>query len=99
MNCISYEQFFGNFSNKTKLKIIMSLRKKSLSVTDLSAMLGEEQSKISHSLANLARCNILSMKQEGKKRIYSLNKDTVMPILALVDKHVHDHCNRRCKEC
>jgi len=99
MNCISYEDFFGNFSNKTKLRIITGLRTKPLSVTELSALLGEEQSKISHSLAKLAKCNIISAKQQGKKRIYSLNKDTVMPMLALVDKHVHNHCKGRCRKC
>jgi DNA-binding transcriptional ArsR family regulator len=99
MNCISYDEFFGNFSNKTKLKIIMNLRRKPLSVSDLARMIGEEQSKVSHSLTTLARCNIVSVKHEGKKRIYSLNKDTVMPMLGLVDEHVHNHCNRRCKEC
>ncbi|MFH0869519.1 MAG: metalloregulator ArsR/SmtB family transcription factor [archaeon] len=99
MNCISYEDFFGNFSSRTKLRIIMSLRKKALSVSELSKLLGEEQSKISHSLKKLARCNILLVKQDGKKRIYSLNKETVMPMLSLVDKHVRDHCDRRCKEC
>jgi len=99
MNCISYEYFFGNFSNRTKLRIIMSLRKRPLSVSELSKLLGEEQSKISHSLKKLARCNILKMKQEGKRRIYSLNKETVMPMLSLVDKHVKNHCDRRCKEC
>jgi DNA-binding transcriptional ArsR family regulator len=99
MNCISYEDFFGNFSNRTKLRIVMSLRKKPLSVSELSIMLGEEQSKISHSLKKLARCNILMVKQEGKRRIYSLNKDTVMPMLSLVDKHVRNYCDRRCKRC
>jgi DNA-binding transcriptional ArsR family regulator len=99
MNCISYDDFFGNFSNKTKLKIIMALRQKPLSVTDLALILREEQSKVSHSLAKLAGCNIISAKQEGKKRIYALNRDTVMPMLALVDKHVHNHCKGRCKRC
>ena len=99
MNCISYEDFFGNFSNNTKLKIVMALRHKPLSVTDLTALLHEEQSKISHSLSKLSKCNIISAKQQGKRRIYSLNRDTVMPMLALVDKHVHNHCKGRCKRC
>jgi DNA-binding transcriptional ArsR family regulator len=99
MNCLSYDDFFVNFSNKTKLKIIMILRQKPLSVSELSQILNEEQSKISHGLSKLAKCNIITVKQQGKKRIYSLNKDTVMPMLALVDKHVHNHCKGRCKKC
>lgn len=99
MNCISYDDFFVNFSNKTKLRIIMALRQKPLSVTELAAALHEEQSKVSHSLSKLAVCNIISANQQGKKRIYSLNKDTVMPMLSLVDKHVHNYCKGRCKKC
>jgi len=97
MNCNSYEIFFRNFSNKTKLDIIMALRNKPLSVNELVKILGDEQSKVSHSLTSLASCGILSVKQEGKKRIYSLNKETIMPLIELVSKHVEKHCTGRCK--
>ena len=97
MNCNSYEVFFRNFSNKTKFDIVMSLKNKPMSVMELTKALGEEQSKISHSLTSLANCGILSMKREGKQRIYSLNKETIMPILDLVQKHVEKCCTRRCK--
>lgn len=97
MNCNSYEVFFRNFSNKTKFDIVMSLKNKPMSVMELTKALGEEQSKISHSLTSLASCGILSMKREGKQRIYSLNKETIMPILDLVQKHVEKCCTRRCK--
>jgi ArsR family transcriptional regulator, lead/cadmium/zinc/bismuth-responsive transcriptional repressor len=99
MNCLSYDDFFSNFSNKTKLKIIMSLRRKAMSVNELVEILGEEQSKVSHNLRKMTRCNILAVKKEGKRRIYSLNKKTVMPMLGLVDQHVKNYCDGRCKEC
>jgi ArsR family transcriptional regulator len=98
MNCTSYEVFFRNFSNKTKFDIVMSLKNKPMSVMELTKALGEEQSKISHSLTNLAKCGILSVKQQGKKRIYSLNKETIMPVLDLVQKHVEKHCTGRCRK-
>ena len=60
--------------------------------------MGEEQSKISHNLAKLAMCSVLIVKQQGKKRIYSLNKDTVIPMLKLVEKHVEKYCDMRCKK-
>jgi DNA-binding transcriptional ArsR family regulator len=97
MNCNSYEVFFRNFSNKTKFDIIMALRNKPLNVNALVKILGEEQSKVSHSLASLAQCGVLSVKQEGKKRIYSLNKETILPIITLVEKHVEKHCTGKCK--
>jgi DNA-binding transcriptional ArsR family regulator len=96
MNCTSYENFFRNFSNRTKFRIVMSLKNKPMSVTELAKALGEEQSKISHSLAKLSACNILTVKQSGKKRIYSVNNDTVLPIMNLVEKHVEKHCKGKC---
>jgi DNA-binding transcriptional ArsR family regulator len=96
MNCSSYEVFFRNFSNRTKFRIVMSLKSRPMSVTELAKSLGEEQSKISHSLTHLAKCGVLSMKQEGKKRIYSLNKETIIPIMELVSKHVEKHCKGKC---
>jgi len=96
MNCRSYEDFFKNFANKTKFRIIMHLKEKPMSVNELSKLMGEEQSKISHSLAKLSACNILIVEQRGKQRIYSVNKDTVLPVLSLVEKHVEKHCKGRC---
>jgi len=98
MNCNSYEIFFRNFANKTSFRIMLLLKDTPMSVNELAEAMNEEQSKVSHNLAKLAKCNILTAKQEGKKRIYSLNKDTIMPIMHMVEKHVEKHCNKRCKK-
>jgi DNA-binding transcriptional ArsR family regulator len=98
MNCGSYEVFFRNFSNKTSFSIMLLLRSKPMSVTEIAEKLSEEQSKVSHSLAKLAKCHILNVERQGKSRIYSLNKDTVIPIMSLIQKHVEKHCTERCKE-
>lgn len=96
MKCRAYDTFFGNFTNETKLKIIYTLREKPLSVREIGKRIGEEQSKVSHNLSKLSKCNILAMRREGKQRIYSLNKKTVLPILKLVEKHVQAYCLGRC---
>lgn len=98
MRCRSFDSFFINFANKTRLEIILLLRKKPLSVTEITNYLKEEQSKISHNLKKLAQCNILKAEQKGKQRIYSLNKDTVLPMLKLVENHVKNHCCQGCKK-
>jgi ArsR family transcriptional regulator, lead/cadmium/zinc/bismuth-responsive transcriptional repressor len=90
----SYEKFFTNFSNKTRLRIITSLMEGPLSVSDISAKTGEEQTNISHNLGGLVRCNLLRVKKDGKKRIYSLNKRTVGPIIKLVEQHTSE-----CGDC
>ena len=96
MKCGSYEEFFKNFANKTKFRIMMHLKNKPMSVNELSKKMGEEQSKISHNLSKLAKCSVLTVKQKGKQRIYSLNKETMVPLMRLVEKHVKKFC---CKEC
>ncbi len=98
MKCNSYTKFFETIANPTRLKIVEALMKEDLSVTELSEVISEEQSKISHNLKCLADCNFLDFKKDGRMRIYSLNKDTIVPLMDLVTKHVETHCcNNSCK--
>jgi DNA-binding transcriptional ArsR family regulator len=96
MKCHSYTTFFETIANKTRLKILEILQAKPMSVTEICEVLVEEQSKISHNLKCLTECHFLDVKQQGKKRIYSLNKDTILPLMKLVDEHVKKYC---CDEC
>ena len=98
MTCKSIENFFLNFANKTKLDIIVLLREKKLSVNEIAKELKQEQSKISHNLSKLTKCNILNVEQQGKQRIYSLNKKTVIPMLNLVEEHVRTYCKGGCQK-
>jgi len=96
MKCKSYETFFVNFSNKSKLNIITALRNEPLNVKTITKKINEEQSAVSHNLKKLSACHVLDVKKAGKERIYSLNKDTVIPILRLVEKHVIKNCSGSC---
>ena len=96
MKCNSYYLFFDTISNKTRMSIIESLLGGDKSVNEICSDIKEEQSKVSHSLRRLMECNFLNVKKEGKKRIYSLNQETVVPILRLVDKHVSKFCDKSC---
>jgi len=96
MTCPSYELFFETFSNKTRMKIIQALNQGPKSVTEICNITKQEQSKVSHNLKKLTECNFLDVKRQGKKRIYELNKDTILPILNLVNKHVHKYCSKEC---
>jgi len=84
--------FFETLGNRLKIEILIKLKKKPLNVNDLSKQLNQERSKVSHSLNSLLRCGFVNVKKEGKNRIYSLNKDTVFPLLNLVEKHVKKYC-------
>ena len=82
-----YYIFFGNLANPLKVDILTALKKKDMSVLELSKELSSEQSKISHALCSLKHCSIVNVKQQGKKRIYSLNRETILPMLKIIDKH------------
>jgi len=63
---------------------------------EISSALQEEQSKVSHNLRALADCHFLDVEKKGKKRIYSLNKETIIPLMRLVEKHVKKYCKDFC---
>lgn len=96
MKCKSYNLFFETISNKTRLKILELLNKRAMSVNEICKELNEEQSKVSHNLKKLADCHFLDVKRIGKKRIYSLNKETTVPLTNLVEKHVEKYCREIC---
>lgn len=96
MNKYSYYRFFSNFSNRTKSDIINLLREGPMSVNDITARMGGGQSRISHSLRDMRACNVLKVRNEGKQRIYSLNEETVIPIMEMVERHVRKNCLRGC---
>jgi len=95
----TYHVFFGNLSNSLKIDIVLSLMKKEKNVGELSKNLNVEQSKVSHALSSLKKCNIVKVKQKGKSRIYCLNKKTIRPIFDLIDKHARTFCGGTCEHC
>lgn len=95
----TYHFFFSNLANPLRVEIVTNLKNKAKSVGEISKELNVEQSKISHALASLKSCNIVDVKSEGKQRIYSLNKKTIIPILNLIDKHSETYCSGNCKFC
>ncbi len=98
MKCRSYNLFFDTFSNRTRMKIIELLISGPKSVTQICNLIKEEQSKVSHNLRKLMECHFLDVERIGKKRVYSLNKDTIIPILKLVERHVHKYCGEVCRK-
>ncbi|MGE0792964.1 MAG: ArsR/SmtB family transcription factor [Candidatus Woesearchaeota archaeon] len=96
MKCKSYYKFFEVIANETRFKIIESLIDGALNVGQICFVTKEEQSKISHNLKILSQCNVVEIKKDGKNRIYSLNKETIEPMLRLVEKHVEKNCVGKC---
>jgi len=96
MKCMSYERFFEVFANRTRLKIIESLLESDKNVTQIYEDISEEQSTVSHNLKTLYECNFITKQRQGKKIIYSLNKETIKPLLGIVNKHVSKFCKNNC---
>ncbi len=87
-----YAIFFDTLSHPTRLKIIEVLRRTPANVTQLVKKTGIEQTCISHCLKKLERCGFVTVKREGKFRVYELNHTTIEPLMALIDKHTKAHC-------
>lgn len=85
-------KFFTNLSNPTRLAALEQLMEKPQSVTELAATLGQEQSMISHNLKPLLQCNIITIQKQGKKHIYTANKETLTPIFEAIQNHAQKFC-------
>jgi ArsR family transcriptional regulator len=96
MKCESYNLFFETIASRLRIAILELLMQGPKSVTEICSDLNEEQSKISHNLKKLAECHFVDTSRQGKKRIYSINKETIEPLMKLVEQHVHQFCGMEC---
>ena len=64
--------YFQNFSDGTRLKIINCLSVCDMCVNDLSKILNINQTTISHQLKILKSQNIVTFRRDGKIIVYSL---------------------------
>jgi len=94
MNIGSYRSFFKAFSNKTRLSILALLHKGPKNVTQICKSLDLEQSRVSHNLRCLQQCGFVVVKPNGKERIYSIDAQTIRPILKVVDGHINRYQQR-----
>jgi DNA-binding transcriptional ArsR family regulator len=85
-------KFFSCLSNPTRLATIEILAEKPMSVNEIATTLGEEQSMISHNLKPLVECKFIESNTVGKKRVYSLNIETIEALLRIVKNHAKKHC-------
>ena len=86
--------FFKAFSNQTRLEIIDLLKDGPLTVTDICEKLSFEQSRVSHNLKCLENCGFVNSEQNGKWKKFSLDEETVLPIVNLFDNHISKFRNR-----
>ncbi|MBR9680453.1 MAG: winged helix-turn-helix transcriptional regulator [Candidatus Altiarchaeota archaeon] len=88
----AYDYFLGTLANRTRLKIIKELLKGEKNVGQLTVAIGVDQSTISNNLKRLRDCGFVNAKPNGKQRIYILNRETIEPLIKLIDTHVNKYC-------
>ena len=69
--------YFQNFSDSTRIKILTCLSMMNMCVNDLSTILGINQTTISHQLKQLKDQNLVSYKRDGKILVYYLTNNNV----------------------
>ena len=88
----AYKLFFGTLISNHRLQIINELKKKPMNVSELINKLKLEQTVISHNLKRLKSCGFVNIEKKGKYRLYSLNNDTILPIMKNIDRHMGKFC-------
>lgn len=77
------------------MKIIQSKYEGKKAVGQICESVYAEKTNISHELKLVHECGFVFMRQEGKRRVYSLNSQTVKPILDIAQKHVRKYCKHQ----
>ncbi len=88
----AYKIFFGSLAHHSRLHIINLLRAGPRNVTEISKETGLEQTLVSHNLKRLERCGMVFVQQRGKQRYYSVNSETIKPLMELIDRHTNMYC-------
>lgn len=100
MKQLSYKDFFATLAADKRLDILQYLHTNGAqNVSEISLGTGQEQSAVSHSLKKLLGCQCVHVEVRGKNRYYSLNSETIVPLLGLVDTHLKNYCHTSCQDC
>ena len=81
-------ELFKLFGDPTRIRILCSLQETELCVCDLAAVIGMNQSAVSHQLRLLKQGRLVKSRREGKTVFYSLADDHVVTVLAQGMEHV-----------
>lgn len=85
---VSMAELFKLFGDPSRIKILCSLSRQELCVCDLAALIGMNQSAVSHQLRLLKQGRLVKNRREGKSVFYSLADGHVETVLAQGMEHV-----------
>lgn len=81
-------EMFKALADPTRVRLIAALAAAELNVSDLTVLLGMEQSAVSHQLSALRRRRLVKRRRRGRQMYYSLDDDHVHDLLARSLAHV-----------
>ena len=88
----AYKVFFGTLVSGLRLKIINILRKSKKNVSEIMKELSIDQTTVSHNLQRLKQCGFVKTEIDRKYRYYSLNQETIKPLMEIIEKHMLQYC-------
>lgn len=81
---------FKVLSDPTRIKILYALSKAELCVCDLSALLGMNESAVSHHLRLLKALKLVKYRREGRMAYYSLDDEHIEKLFQQGLEHVEE---------
>lgn len=87
---ISLAEFFKVFGDATRIKILNALFSSEMCVCDIAALLGMNQSAISHQLRTLKQARLIKNRRDGKVVYYSLDDEHIKQIFDQGLNHVKE---------
>lgn len=83
-------ELFKVFGDTTRIKILCALFEAEMCVCDIAALLGMNQSAISHQLRVLKQARLVKFRKDGKVVYYSLDDEHVKQIFDCGLMHVNE---------
>jgi ArsR family transcriptional regulator len=81
-------ELFKVFSDSTRVRILCVLIVSELTVSEITRLLGMNQSAISHQLRLLKQAHLVKFRREGKNLFYSISDDHVKTIFTQTMDHI-----------
>jgi DNA-binding transcriptional ArsR family regulator len=89
-NLYELADLFKVFGDSTRIKIVCALFQSEMCVCDIAALLGMNQSAISHQLRVLKQARLVKFRKEGKVVYYSLDDEHVKGIFDQGLAHINE---------
>lgn len=83
-------EFFKNFADTTRMKILTALDEEELCVCEISERLSMTDSAVSHQLKMLRNANLVRSERRGKHIYYSLADTHVRDIIEKAIEHIQE---------